>query len=147
MLQWAHQKFGADPVYTQRLKNLEQHLINWGGNASGINVANIDNTGSIHPDTYWWDHDLGNVKTDKFSEVWANTQDPLMLGFRQSPRPVKGRCAQCQYLSICGGNTRTRAFAQTGDAWAEDPGCYLTDVEIGIATSLAPSLDIAITEI
>ncbi|WNC68353.1 heme d1 biosynthesis radical SAM protein NirJ [Thalassotalea nanhaiensis] len=134
LLQWAMKKFGNK--YPQRVANLEQRLINWGGNASGVNVANIDNTGVIHPDTYWWNHPIGNVKTEKFSDVWKNTQDPLMLGFRQSPRPVKGRCAKCEYLNICGGNTRTRAFAQSGDVWAEDPGCYLTDQEIGL-TSVA----------
>lgn len=67
--------------------------------------------------------------------MWKNTQDPLMLGFRESPRPVKGRCGECKYLNICGGNTRTRAFAQSGDAWAEDPGCYLNDDEIGFVPS------------
>ncbi|MFK5949886.1 MAG: heme d1 biosynthesis radical SAM protein NirJ [Methylococcales bacterium] len=140
LLHWAEQKFANDPIYAPRLKNLKQHLINWGGNASGVNVANIDNTGTIHPDTYWWDHPIGNVRSEKFSDVWANTQDPLMLGFRQSPRPVKGRCAKCAYLNICGGNTRTRAFAQTGDAWSEDPGCYLTDAEIGLATTNSETL-------
>lgn len=143
LLQWAEKKFGDK--YPQRVANLKQRLINWGGNASGVNVANIDNTGVIHPDTYWWNHPLGNVKTEKFSDVWKNTQDPLMLGFRQSPRPVKGRCAKCEYLNICGGNTRTRAFAQTKDVWAEDPGCYLTDNEIGL-TSVA-SEAIAVTNI
>jgi len=142
LLHWAEKKFADDPIYAPRLKNLKQHLINWGGNASGVNVANIDNTGTIHPDTYWWDHPIGNVRDEKFSDVWANTQDPLMLGFRQSPRPVKGRCAKCQYINICGGNTRTRAFAQTGDAWSEDPGCYLTDDEIGIAgNTLSKNVD------
>ncbi len=131
LLQWAQKKFTEHP---KRVANLKQRLINWGGNASGVNVANIDNTGTIHPDTYWWNHPIGNVKNEKFSDVWKNTQDELMLGFRQSPRPVKGRCKACQYLSICGGNTRTRAFAQSGDAWAEDPGCYLDDHEIGIST-------------
>jgi len=147
MLQWAQHKFGDDPRYTQRLKNLKQHLINWGGNASGVNVANIDNTGTIHPDTYWWNHALGNVKTENFSDVWRDTQDQLMQGFRQKPRPVKGRCAQCKHLAICGGNTRTRAFAQTGDAWAEDPGCYLNDVEIGIATTLPQMQDIEVKQV
>lgn len=132
LLQWATENF-ADK-HPQRVAKLKQSLINWGGNASGVNVANIDNTGTIHPDTYWWDHAIGNVKSDKFSDIWKNTQDPLMLGFRQRPRPVKGRCSQCQYLAICGGNTRTRAFAQTGDVWAEDPGCYLTDQEIGLTS-------------
>ncbi|GLX80464.1 heme d1 biosynthesis radical SAM protein NirJ [Thalassotalea insulae] len=131
LLKWVTEKFGEK--YPERVANLHQRLINWGGNASGVNVANIDNTGTIHPDTYWWNHPIGNVKTQKFSDVWQNTQDPLMLAFRQEPRPVKGRCAQCRYLTICGGNTRTRAFAQTGDAWSEDPGCYLNDDEIGVS--------------
>ena len=64
-----------------------------------------------------------------------------MLGFRQKPRPVKGRCASCDYLNICGGNTRTRAFAQSGDAWAEDPGCYLDDAEIGLTTAHKQSIN------
>ena len=130
LLQWASKKFGE--THPKAIANLKQRLINWGGNASGVNVANIDNTGTIHPDTYWWNHPIGNVKKEKFSDVWKNTQDPLMLGFRQSPRPVTGRCGKCEYLAICGGNTRTRAFAQSGDAWAEDPGCYLDDNEIGL---------------
>ena len=129
LLQWATKRYAEQ--YPEAIANLKQRLINWGGNSSGINVANIDNTGTIHPDTYWWNHAIGNVKTEKFSDVWKNTQDPLMLGFRESPRPVKGRCASCEHLAICGGNTRTRAFAQSGDAWAEDPGCYLDDDEIG----------------
>lgn len=143
---WANQKFAEQPEYQARLANLKQHLINWGGNASGVNVANIDNTGDVHPDTYWWDHTLGNVKHDSFSTIWHLSQDPLMQGFRQKPRPVKGRCQQCQYLAICGGNTRTRAFAQTGDVWAEDPGCYLTDAEIGISCK-QPEQTIEITTI
>jgi radical SAM protein with 4Fe4S-binding SPASM domain len=148
LLQWAQQRFGD--LYPNRLKNLKQHLINWGGNSSGINVANIDNTGTIHPDTYWWNHPIGNVKNELFSHVWKNTQDPLMLGFRQSPRPVKGRCRDCHYFNICAGNTRTRAFAQTGDAWSEDPGCYLTDSEIGLPASpsiLQTKQQIPVTEL
>jgi hypothetical protein len=58
-----------------------------------------------------------------------------MKGLRQRPRQVKGRCAACRYFDICGGNTRTRAWQLTGDAWEEDPGCYLTDTEIGAVTS------------
>ncbi|NMP31780.1 heme d1 biosynthesis radical SAM protein NirJ [Thalassotalea sp. M1531] len=145
MLQWAAKRFGdKHPI---RVKNLEQHLVNWGGNASGVNVANIDNTGTIHPDTYWWNHSLGNVKTEKFSEIWRDSADPLMQGFRQTPRPVKGRCKSCKHLAICGGNTRTRAFAQTGDAWAEDPGCYLNDDEIGLATEQIKTEDIPVVQL
>jgi radical SAM protein with 4Fe4S-binding SPASM domain len=43
---------------------------------------------------------------------------------------VKGRCATCRWLDVCGGNFRVRAEAATGDLWAPDPACYLTDEEI-----------------
>jgi hypothetical protein len=56
-----------------------------------------------------------------------------MAGLKQRPRPVTGRCGACAYLPICGGNTRVRAQQVTGDPWAEDPGCYLDDAEIGLA--------------
>lgn len=111
---------------------LEQRLMAWGGNASGLHVANIDNVGDVHPDTMWWHHRLGNVRERPFSALWADTSDPLMAGLKQQPRPVEGRCAGCRWLRICGGNTRVRAEQTTGNPWAEDPGCYLTDEEIGL---------------
>jgi hypothetical protein len=57
-----------------------------------------------------------------------------MAGLKQKPRSIGGRCGRCAYFDICGGNTRVRAMRVTGDPWAEDPGCYLTDTEIGLAT-------------
>ncbi|MFZ4789295.1 MAG: heme d1 biosynthesis radical SAM protein NirJ [Candidatus Competibacteraceae bacterium] len=131
----------ADGVYLlfwvrRRFPELENHLraklAQWGGNASGVNVANIDNLGNVHPDTMWWHHSLGNVRDRPFSEIWPDTSDPLMAGLKANPRPVKGRCGQCQYVDICGGNTRVRAQQLTGDPWAEDPACYLDDEEIGV---------------
>ena len=116
--------------HPDRAEHIEAKLRQWGGNSSGVNIANIDNQGRVHPDTMWWHYDLGNVKERPFSEIWQDTSDPLMAGLKQSPRPVKGRCAGCRHLAICNGNTRVRAMQLTGDPWAEDPGCYLTDEEI-----------------
>jgi heme d1 biosynthesis radical SAM protein NirJ len=112
--------------------HIYQKLVQWGGNSSGVNVANIDNIGNIHPDTFWWHYPLGNVKHDAFSRVWMDTRDPIMAGLKRIPRRIKGRCATCRYFGICGGNTRVRAFQLYGDPWAEDPGCYLSDEEIGM---------------
>lgn len=127
LLQWAKQNV------PEQYANLKKRLQFWGGNSSGVNIANIDNLGNVHPDTFWWNYHLGNVKDQPFSKIWRDTQDPLMLGLRKSPRPVTGRCAKCNHLSICGGNTRVRAYKMTnGNPWAEDPGCYLTNQEIGV---------------
>ena len=112
---------------------VQARLEAWGGNASGLHVANIDNLGHVHPDTMWWHHDLGSVRERPFSQIWADTSDPLMAGLKRQPRPVTGRCGACAHLAICGGNTRVRAQQVTGDPWAEDPGCYLDDAEIGLA--------------
>ena len=46
---------------------------------------------------------------------------------------VKGRCATCTWLDVCGGNFRVRAEAVSGDVWEPDPACYLTDEEIAVA--------------
>lgn len=116
--------------FPDKVEHIKAKLEQWGGNASGVNVANIDNLGNVHPDTFWWHYELGNVKERPFSEIWMDTGDPLMAGLKQHPRPLEGRCARCHYQEICNGNTRVRAAQTTGNFWAEDPGCYLADAEI-----------------
>jgi radical SAM protein with 4Fe4S-binding SPASM domain len=123
--------FWVQKHFPEQAAAMRARLAQWGGNASGLWIANIDNLGNVHPDTFWWDYHLGNVRERNFSEIWPDTTDPLMAGFKQQPRPVTGRCGECNYLDICGGNTRVRAWSLTGDPWAEDPACYLDDAEIG----------------
>ncbi|MBL8503804.1 MAG: heme d1 biosynthesis radical SAM protein NirJ [Rhodocyclaceae bacterium] len=118
--------------FPDRTAHLRAKLAQWGGNSSGVNVANIDNLGNVHPDTMWWHHTLGNVRERPFSEIWMDTSDPIMAGLKAKPRKVGGRCGVCVHFDICDGNTRVRAQQLTGDPWAEDPGCYLTDEEIGL---------------
>ena len=67
---------------------------------------------------------LGNVRERPFSHL-DDTSDPLMAGLKSAkPRPVGGRCAPAA-TSTSAAATRVRAQQVTGDAWAEDPGCYL----------------------
>jgi heme d1 biosynthesis radical SAM protein NirJ len=124
LLQWLRRRF------PDREEHLRAKLAQWGGNSSGVNVANIDNVGDVHPDSFWWDHTLGNVTRRRFGEIWADTGDPVMARLKASPRALGGRCGRCGYFDICGGNTRVRAMQLTGDPWAEDPGCYLQDDEL-----------------
>jgi len=132
----------ADAVYLlrwakhhtpDRVARLRERLAEWGGNSSGVNIANIDNLGNVHPDTFWWHYDLGNVRERPFSAIWSDSSEPLLAGLRLRPRPVEGRCGACAYLDVCGGNTRVRAYQLSDNVWAEDPACYLSDAEIGIS--------------
>jgi heme d1 biosynthesis radical SAM protein NirJ len=134
----------ADAVYLllwaarhapESVPHLRAKLAQWGGNSSGVNVANIDNVGDVHPDTMWWHYRLGNVKERPFSDIWTDLSDPIMAGLKRRPRVIGGRCGACTHFDICGGNTRVRALRASGNPWAEDPGCYLTDAEIGLASS------------
>jgi len=126
LLEWAKARF------PDRIPALRERLVRWGGNASGIWIANIDNEGRVHPDTFWWHHTLGNVRWRPFSAIWEDLSDPVLAGLKLRPRPVEGRCGVCAHLDVCGGNTRVRAYQTSGNLWAEDPGCYLTDQEIGV---------------
>ena len=103
-----------------------------GGNSSGTGIGCVSWDGSVHPDQFWRHHTFGNVKDRPFSEIWTDTSEPLMGKLRDRKAHIKGRCAKCQWLDICNGNFRVRAEAVSGDVWAEEPDCYLTDEEIGL---------------
>ena len=103
-----------------------------GGNSSGTAIGCIDNLGNVHADQFWSQYSFGNVKDRPFSEIWTDTKDPIMYGLKNKKKFVMGRCSQCTFLNICGGNYRVRAEAVYGNLWADDPACYLTDEEIGV---------------
>lgn len=102
------------------------------GNSSGRGIGCISWDGSVHADQFWRHHSFGNVLEKPFSKIWADLSDPLMKKLKDKKEYVKGRCAECKWLDICAGNFRVRAEAATGDLWAPDPACYLTDEEIGL---------------
>jgi radical SAM protein with 4Fe4S-binding SPASM domain len=127
--------------------NLEEarRLLAWNGggaNSSGRGIANIDTRGDVHPDQFWQDMLLGNVKQMPFSEIWEG-KNPASAEVLESIRSIglltleerqarmTGPCAECKWFPICGGGFRTRAaFANYGSLWGSDPGCYLHADEI-----------------
>jgi len=100
------------------------------GNSSGRGIACISWDGQVHADQFWRQHVFGNVLERPFSEIWDDPNIELLHKMKDKRPHVKGRCANCRFLNICGGNFRARAEAAYGDIWAEDPACYLTDEEI-----------------
>lgn len=110
-------------------------LMRWNGgglHSSGVGIADVDFLGNVHPDQFWMGHTLGNVRERPFSEIWRDASDPVLAGLRDRAPLLRGRCGGCQWKDVCGGSFRVRALQVHGDPWAEDPGCYLTDEEIGL---------------
>ncbi|MEX0777336.1 MAG: radical SAM protein [Phycisphaeraceae bacterium] len=108
-------------------------MLRWNGGgrySSGVGIGNIDFYGNVHADQFSMFRTFGNVKERKFSEIWQDTSNPIMAGLKDRLGLLKGRCATCRFKDACAGGLRARAEITTGDPWAADPGCYLTDAEI-----------------
>ncbi|RJP81285.1 MAG: 12,18-didecarboxysiroheme deacetylase [Desulfobacteraceae bacterium] len=114
----------------QRAKEVLELLQMNEGNNSGRGIGCVSWDGAVYADQFWRHHSFGNVRQRPFSEIWSDASDPLLRQLKDKKKFVKGRCATCRWLDICGGNFRVRAEALTGDVWAPDPACYLTDQEI-----------------
>ncbi len=101
-----------------------------GGNSSGERIGCVSCDGDVFPDQFWRTHILGNVRERRFSEIWNDGDNALLAGLRRRKDHITGRCATCRFFDTCGGGMRARAEAISGDIWAEEPACYLTDDEI-----------------
>ena len=107
------------------------------GNNSGRGIGCVSWDGEVYADQFWRHYSFGNVRRRPFSQIWTDLSNPLMARLKDKKRFMTGRCRQCRWLEVCGGNFRVRAEALTGDLWAPDPACYLTDEEIGVSRGTA----------
>ncbi|MEO5356411.1 MAG: radical SAM protein [Nitrospirae bacterium YQR-1] len=101
---------------------LLQSLTHWGGNQAGVKLMNINHRGEVRPDPFFV-HNCGNLHENSLTSIWNS--NGLLTMLREKPRKVKGKCMNCEYLAICNGNCRARAYAFYGTYDAEDPGCLI----------------------
>jgi 12,18-didecarboxysiroheme deacetylase len=99
------------------------------GNSSGHGIGCISWDGEVYADQFWRNQPLGNIRQKPFSQIWLDEKNELLVKLKDKKKYVKGRCAACLWLTVCGGNFRARAES-AGDIWGPDPACYLTDEEI-----------------
>lgn len=81
-------------------------------------IALITQHGDVQPCSYF-PTSAGNVKEKSFKDIWENSE--LFKSLRDFSS-YKGRCGQCEYISVCGG-CRARADAVHGDYLEEEPFC------------------------
>lgn len=106
-----------------------QQLLLSGGNRSGSAIANIDHQGNVYADQFSRFILLGNIKDKNFAEIWTDQDNNFLNKLRHRQQYLQGKCENCNFLAVCNGNLRARAYA-AGDLWGEDPGCYLSEAEI-----------------
>jgi radical SAM protein len=88
----------------------------------GINDAKgfvfISHQGEVFPSGFL-PLSAGNIRRQSLAEIY--THSPLFVALRDTVN-LKGKCGACEFREICGGS-RSRAYAVTGDPFAEEPCC------------------------
>lgn len=85
---------------------------------------------------------IGNVREKSFTSIIKEAE--ILQRFRHRENEIGGNCADCQYLSICGG-CRARAYTFNDNVFSEDPACFLGKPNIAIQkqTVVAPAYLVA----
>jgi radical SAM protein with 4Fe4S-binding SPASM domain len=87
-----------------------------------INAANgfvfVSQRGEVYPSGFL-PLSAGNVRQKSLVEIYR--ESPLFQDLRNEDK-YEGRCHDCEFVSICGGS-RSRAYAVTGNPFAEEPFC------------------------
>jgi len=81
-------------------------------------VIFINREGYVYPSRYL-PLPAGNVCESPLEEIFHESE---LLNSLRDTSLLKGKCGQCPVRNLCGGS-RARAYALTGDLFAEDPCC------------------------
>ncbi len=82
----------------------------------GRGIVFISYDGKVYPSGFL-PVPAGSVRSRSIVEIYRES-----TLFRMLRRNLKGRCGRCELNTVCGGS-RARAYAYTGDPFAEDPAC------------------------
>ncbi len=99
-----------------------------GGCSAGVRIANISPEGNVYPCQFAQTPEflVGSVRNRPFSEIWNDSENPVLTLFRNKQENLSGRCGSCTYLDLCGGGCRIRAYRQRGDFNDDDPFCFVS---------------------
>lgn len=78
----------------------------------------VSHTGEVCPSGFL-PVSAGNVRVDSITDIYRNS--PVLTALRDTSN-LRGKCGACEFKEICGGS-RARAYAVTGNMFAEDPCC------------------------
>jgi radical SAM protein len=85
---------------------------------AGQGFVFISHLGTVHPSGFL-PLAAGSVRAGRLADIYRTS--PLFTGLREHGK-LTGRCGACEFARVCGGS-RSRAFALSGDPYAEDPWC------------------------
>ncbi len=108
-------------------------LLSNGGNRVGEKISCVSWDGTVYADQFWRNYPLGNVTERPFAQIWTDETDPVLHKLRHKETFADPRCLKCQWFALCKGNYRFLGSDPSDEHWRNEPPCYLTDAEIGLA--------------
>ncbi len=115
------------------LDKARELLLVRGGNKTGIKISCVSWDGQVYADQFWRNYPLGNVRERSFADVWLNENDAVLNKIRDKSGHADPRCRKCKWFDLCKGNYRFLGSETADQYWLNEPACYLTDEEIGLA--------------
>ena len=85
---------------------------------AGRGFVFVSHVGDVHPSGFL-PLSAGNVRQTPLPQLYRSSA--LFTALRD-PGQLHGRCGSCEFSAVCGGS-RSRAFAVTGDVFADEPWC------------------------
>lgn len=86
------------------------------GDGKGIMFVSHD--GEVYPSGFL-PVSAGRAPAENLVSIYRGSK---LFAELRDPSKLKGRCGRCEYRTVCGGS-RSRAFAELGDPFEEDPAC------------------------
>ncbi len=86
--------------------------------SAGNGFVFVSHRGDVHPSGFL-PVIADNVRQRSLRDIY---RDSALFTALRDPDRLGGRCGTCEFRTACGGS-RARAYAVTGDIWAEDPSC------------------------
>jgi len=110
-------------MLSEKLRNLEGAPTNppalkMTPTRDGKGILFVSHDGDVYPSGFL-PIVTGKVPKENLGTIYR--LNPTFVALRD-PGNLKGRCGKCEYKEVCGGS-RSRAFAEYGDAFQEDPAC------------------------
>ncbi len=94
-----------------------------GSPLKSVNAGNgfcfVDHIGNVYPSGFL-PVECGNVRESSVIDIYRTS--PVFQALRDESR-LKGKCGICGFKGVCGGGSRARAYAVSGDYLNEEPFC------------------------
>ncbi|HMP74023.1 MAG TPA: radical SAM protein [Kiritimatiellia bacterium] len=95
---------------------------------AGNGFCFVDHVGNICPSGFL-PIECGNVREVSVIDVYRN--HPVFRQLKDASL-LQGRCGVCEFQPVCGGGSRARAYAVTGQLFAEDPACSYEPASLAV---------------